>query len=92
MEFDKERAAKIGSLPIWSELYNDPDLLAIYPYWEAFGKQALNSRGYPDITWVDDYADIVAKVSQKILSGSVGVQEGLDEMQGLLENAKANAE
>jgi len=91
-EFDKERASKIGSLPIWSELYNDPDLLALYPYWEQFGKQSMNARGYPDITWVDDYADIVAKVAQKILAGNVGVQEGLDEMQSMLETAKANAE
>ena len=92
IEFDKERALAIGSLPIWSALYNDSDLLALYPYWEQFGKQSMNARGYPDITWVDDYADIVAKVSQKILSGSVGVQEGLDEMQGMLEYAQANAE
>ena len=91
-ELDKERSLKIGSLPIWTDLYNDPDLLAIYPYWEQFGKQAQNLRGYPDIVWVDDFADIVAKVSQKILMGSVSVQAGLDEMQQLLENAKANAE
>ena len=91
MDFDKERALKIGSLPIWSELYNDPDLLAIYPYWEQFGKQAMNARGYPDIVWVDDFADIVAKVSQKILAGNIDVQAGLDEMQGMLESAKANA-
>ena len=92
IEFDKERALAIGSLPIWSALYNDADLLALYPYWEQFGKQSMNARGYPDITWVDDYADIVAKVSQKILAGNIGVQDGLDEMQALLENAQANAE
>jgi len=92
IDFDKERALQIGALPIWSALYNDPDLLAIYPYWEQFGKQSMHSRGYPDITWVDDYADIVAKVSQSILAGSVSVQDGLNEMQTLLENAKANAE
>jgi len=92
IEFDKERALAIGSLPIWSALYNDSDLLALYPYWEQFGKQSMNARGYPDIVWVDDFADIVAKVSQKILAGNIGVQEGLDEMQALLENAQANAE
>ena len=92
IEFDKERALAIGSLPIWSDLYNDSDLLAIYPYWEQFGKQSMNARGYPDIVWVDDYADIVAKVSQKILAGNIDVQAGLDEMQSMLEDAKANAE
>jgi len=92
MDFDKERALAIGSLPIWSDLYNDSELLALYPYWEQFGKQSMHARGYPDIVWVDDFADIVAKVSQKILAGNIGVQDGLDEMQALLENAQANAE
>jgi len=92
LEFDKERALAIGSLPIWSSLYNDSELLALYPYWEQFGKQAMHARGYPDIVWVDDFADIVAKVSQKILAGNIDVQAGLDEMQGMLENAQANAE
>jgi len=88
---DKERSLAIGSLPIWSDLYNDSDLLAIYPYWEQFGKQAQHAKGYPDIVWVDDFADIVAKVSQKILAGSETVDAGLNEMQGLLEDAKARA-
>ena len=92
MEVDKEKSMAIGSLPIWSELYNDPDLLADYPYWEQFGKQAQNARGYPDLLWVEDFADIVAKVSQKIISGSVDVQAGLDEMQSMMENAKAMSE
>jgi len=88
-EFDKERALAIGSLPIWSDLYNDGDLLALYPYWKEFGKQAQNAKGYPDIIWVDDFADIVAKVSQRILAGNTTVQAGLDEMQKLLVDAKA---
>ena len=90
MEFDKERALAIGSLPIWSDLYNDPQLLALYPYWQQFGKQAQSAKGYPDILWVDDFADVVAKVSQKILAGNVSVAAGLDEMQRLLQDAKDN--
>jgi len=91
-EVDKERAEKTGALPIWSDLYNDSSLLEKYPYWEQFGLQAQNSRGYPIILWVDDFADIVAKVSQKILAGSQSVDDGLNEMQKLMEDAKAAAE
>jgi multiple sugar transport system substrate-binding protein len=91
-EFDKERALELGSLPIWSDLYNDEELLELYPYWKQFGMQAQNSRGYPNILWVEDFADIVAKVSQKILTGDVSVQAGLDEMQKLMEDAKAAVE
>ena len=87
-EMDKERSEQIGSLPIWSALYNDPDLLKKYPYWEQFGKQAQNSKGYPKILWVDSFSDIVAKESQKILAGSVSVDQGLTEMQKLMEDAK----
>ena len=91
-EFDKERALAIGSLPVWSANFNDAELLALYPYWKQFGEQSANAGGYPDIIWFDDYSDIVAKVSQKIIAGNIGVQEGLDEMQALLEAAKAAAE
>jgi len=91
-EVDKERALAIGTLPIWSDLYNDSELLEKYPYWEQFGKQAQNLVGYPDIVWVDAFADVVAKVSQKIITGSVDVQAGLDEMQKLLEDAQATGD
>jgi len=91
-EFDKERALALGSLPIWSDLYNDEELLELYPYWKQFGMQAQNSRGYPVILWVEDFADIVAKVSQKILTGDVTVDAGLAEMQKLMEDAKAAVE
>ena len=89
---DKERAEKIGSLPIWTDLYNDSALLQKYPYWEQFGKQAANSKGYPKILWVEDFADIVAKQSQKIITGSVSVDQGLNDMQKLMEAAKKTSE
>ena len=89
---DKERSQTIGSLPIWTDLYNDPELLKKYPYWEQFGKQAAHAKGYPKIVWVDDFSDIVSKESQKILTGSVSVQAGLDEMQKLMETSEKTGE
>ena len=91
-KMDKERSEAIGSLPIWSALYNDPELLKKYPYWEQFGKQAQNAKGYPTVLWVDDFSDIVAKVSQKILAGNESVDAGLNEMQKLMEDAKTASE
>lgn len=86
---DKERSLAIGSLPIWSELYSDADLLKLYPYWDKFGKQAMHAKGYPDIVWVDEFADTLAKVSQGILTGNVSVDDGLKQMQSLFEAAAA---
>ena len=41
---DKDRAMQIGSLPLFSSEYEDPELLSAYPYWEDFGKQSANSK------------------------------------------------
>ncbi|HHW48685.1 MAG TPA: extracellular solute-binding protein [Clostridiaceae bacterium] len=76
-EFDKRKALEIGALPIWKELYNDPDLLKLYPYWENFGKQAENARGLPDITWYDQFANIIQVEVQNILIGQTSVEDGL---------------
>ncbi|MCL2333014.1 MAG: sugar ABC transporter substrate-binding protein [Actinomycetia bacterium] len=91
-EMDKQRALQTGALPIWSDLYNDSELLQKFPIYEQFGKQAANSKGYPTILWVADFADIVAKQSQKIMTGSVPVDKGLADMQALMEAAKKKSE
>ncbi|WP_195283103.1 ABC transporter substrate-binding protein [Harryflintia acetispora] len=80
-EFDKRKAEEIGALPIWSELFNDPDLLAKYPHWSGFGKQAANSKGLPSLLWYDEFANVVLVESQKILLGQVSVDDGLKEME-----------
>ncbi|MCL1983653.1 MAG: extracellular solute-binding protein [Clostridiales bacterium] len=92
MEFDKERVIEIGSLPVWAALFDDSDVLAVFPHFKQFGKQSKSVKGYPDIFWLEDFAYITARVSQKIIVGSTSVAAGLDEMQKLMEEAKAKAD
>ena len=46
-ERDKARAVEIGSLPLFKDLYTDPQLLKLYPYWNQFGKQSAKARALP---------------------------------------------
>lgn len=87
-EFDKKKGLTIGALPVWSELYTDSELLALYPYWEQFGKQAEFAVGHPDLLWYDEYANILTMESQRILLGQVSVDEGLKSMQEQCEKVK----
>jgi multiple sugar transport system substrate-binding protein len=86
-EFDKEKAVAIGALPVWSELYNDQELLAMYPYWEQFGKQSEFARGLPDLLWYDELSNIMVVESQKILLKRISVEDGLKSMQEQCEKA-----
>ena len=80
-EFDKEKSKAIGALPIWSELFQDEELLAEYPYWEQFGKQSEFAKGEPDILWFDEFSNIVQIETQNIILGTNSVEDGLAAMQ-----------
>jgi len=77
-EKDKERALSIGSLPLWSELYNDTELLEKYPYWEQFGKQILYAKGHAQITWYDEFSYILQVEVQNALIGQKTAEEALN--------------
>ena len=80
-EFDKEKSKAIGALPIWSDLFQDEELLADYPYWEQFGKQSEFAKGEPDILWFDEFSNIVQIETQNIILGTNSVEDGLAAMQ-----------
>ena len=80
-EFDKEKSKAIGALPIWSDLFQDEELLAEYPYWEQFGKQSEFAKGEPDILWFDEFSNIVQIETQNIILGTNSVEDGLAAMQ-----------
>ncbi len=80
-EFDKERAEAIGSIPVWTDLFTDPDLLAKYPYWEQFSSQVEYSRGLPNLIWYDEYVQMFMENVQKMILQEVTVDEGLQTIQ-----------
>ena len=81
LEVDKRRCEAIGSLPLWSSLYTDPDLLAIYPYWENFGNQSEIVLGLPDLLWYDEYSEILMRETHNMLNGKISVGDCLKTIQ-----------
>ncbi|WP_158602373.1 ABC transporter substrate-binding protein [Cohnella endophytica] len=75
-KFDKKKAQEIGALPIWTDLFNDSELLAVYPYWKDFGKQSLKAKGLQDILWYDQFSNVVQVESIKILLGKNSIEDG----------------
>ncbi len=80
-EFDKQRAMTIGALPIWTDLFSDEELLAKYPYWANFAGQIASSTGLPNLTWYDEYSNVLMTETQKMLLGQISVDEGLQNIQ-----------
>ena len=77
-ERDKERAIALGSLPLFKELYEDEELLALYPYWEQFGEQSAKARPLLQVEWYDELVHVTIVAVQKALLGMVTPQERLD--------------
>jgi multiple sugar transport system substrate-binding protein len=85
-ETNKKLAQEMGLLPIWVDLYTDPELTDLYPEWAEFSAQLETARGLSTVTWYGDFVDIAAAELHKALTGGQGAQEALDAMaEGLAE-------
>ncbi len=84
-EKDKERALEIGSLPLFTELYTDEELLKLYPYWKQFGAQSAVARALPQVEWYDELVQQAIVSVQGALLGSKSVQDAADEIADFLE-------
>ncbi len=73
-------AKQIGLLPIWVDLYTDPELTALYPHWAGFYAQLDNVRGLSTLTWYGDFVDIGQAEIHKALAGEQTAQQALDNM------------
>ena len=88
-ENEKQKAIKLGALPIWTDLLADPELLEVYPYWENFGSQIDKATGLPSVLWYDEFVEVLTVESQRILLGEISVEEGLAVMQEKCEALEA---
>jgi len=85
-ESNKKLAKEIGLLPIWTDLYTDPDLTELYPFWADFAAQLETARGLSTLTWYGDFVDVATAEIHKALTGGQSAQEALDAMaKGLAE-------
>jgi multiple sugar transport system substrate-binding protein len=86
-EKDKERGLTIGSIPLWTELYTDPELTAKYPYWAQFSKQLIYAKPHPKLEWIEEWIYNLEIETQAVLSQDKTPQEALE---SLLEDIKGN--
>lgn len=85
-ETNKVLAKEIGLLPIWVDLYTDPELLELYPHWKDFAKQIETARGLSTLTWYGDFVEACITEVQKALMGKVTAKEALDTMAKVLKD------
>lgn len=83
-ETNKVLAKEIGTLPIWLDLYTDPDLVALYPHWADFSEQMATARGLSTLTWYGDFVEACIAETQTALAGKATAQEALDAMVDVL--------
>jgi len=84
-ETNVKLAKDIGILPIWVDLFGDPELTALYPFWADFQEQLSTAKGLSVITWYNDFVDITNAELHKALSGRQTAQEALDNAAAQLE-------
>ncbi len=77
-ETDKILAKEIGILPIWVDLFSDPELTSVYPFWADFQAQLSTAKGLTKVTWYSDFVDISNAELHKALAGEQTAQEALD--------------
>ncbi|HUX38861.1 MAG TPA: sugar ABC transporter substrate-binding protein [Rectinemataceae bacterium] len=89
-ERDKERALDIGSLPLFKNLYGDPQLVKLYPYWAQFGKQSAVARALPLVDWYDELVQKTIVAVQQMLLGSKSPQAVGEELASYLRGKSYN--
>lgn len=77
-ERDRERAEKLGSLPLFTALYSDPALLQKYPYWQQFGAQSARAKPLPQVEWYDELVQTAIVAVQRALLGIQSPQQAAD--------------
>lgn len=84
-ETNRWLAEQIGLLPIWTDLYTDPELVEQYPHWEQFSEQLETARGLTQVTWYGDFVDVAIAEIQKALAGEKSAEAALNDMASQLE-------
>lgn len=91
-ERDRQRAEELGSLPLFSDLFTDPDLLEQYPFWEQFGEQSEVARPLPQVEWYDELVQTTIVQVQRALLGSQTPQESADAIAAFMEGREVDGE
>lgn len=84
-ESNKRLSEEIGTLPIWTDVFVDADLIEKYPHWGQFRDQLDSVRGLSTLTWYDDFVDKCITEVQSSIAGRQTAEQALDTMADLLQ-------
>lgn len=79
-ETNKAQSLAIGSLPIWSDLFNDAELLALNPHWKEFGLQSPYIEGLQMVTWYGELSEIIQVEVMNALTKAKTVEQATQDM------------
>jgi len=79
-ENNKAQCASIGTLPIWTDLFNDPELLRKYPQWKQFGLQSRYLEGRVVVSWWNELWEIEEVEVTNALMGLKTVEQATRDM------------
>ena len=70
-----------GALPIWEELYSDPELIEQHPALKEMLEQVGYAYNRPSLVWYNEFSDALQVEVQNALTQSKTPQQALDDAQ-----------
>lgn len=80
----KERALKGGS-PTTKDMFEDPDVLAAYPYYEKVIDVIANAKQLPNVSALPQILEVLGRECSEAVAGNRTPQEALDTVQKEME-------
>ena len=88
-EQQKAQALATGEAPAHAAVYEDPEVLEKYPYYQTLKAAVDNGTARPQVVKYGDVTQAIQEAAYDVLSGSKEVDESLDALQKTLEELQA---
>ena len=86
----KRQALEAGTLPIWSEQYNDPELVAQHPALPDMLAQLDYAYSRPALTWYNEFSNNLQVEIQNALTRNKTAEQALNDAQKTLTDLAKN--
>ncbi|MDR2019737.1 MAG: ABC transporter substrate-binding protein [Treponema sp.] len=89
-DIQKRQAVEAGALPIWNDLYTDPELVAGHPALPDMLAQVATAYNRPALVWYNEFSDNLQVELQNALTGKKPPEQALNDAQKTLEGIAKN--
>jgi multiple sugar transport system substrate-binding protein len=89
-DIQKRQAVEAGALPIWNDLYTDPELVANHPALPDMLAQVATAYNRPALVWYNEFSDNLQVELQNALTGKKPPEQALNDAQKTLEGIAKN--